>query len=167
VKPGPRPHSQKLRALVGDTRPYRRRKEPPAAIVPISTSLIPPPWLDDDALAQWRILEPLVRRMGLLAEVDSLVLAGACCAAVMMETAYADVRTRGQQVVGQKGNMVCNPSCASSGTLRCFSTAWAVTWASAPGREPVSAHRTTAVATARGGMSWSGCSARGLPPPPC
>jgi hypothetical protein len=31
--------------LVGDTRPYRRRKEPPAAIV------------DDDALAQWRILE--------------------------------------------------------------------------------------------------------------
>jgi P27 family predicted phage terminase small subunit len=78
--------------------------------VPISTSLIPPPWLDDDALAQWKILEPQVRRMGLLAEVDSLVLAGACCAAVMMETAYTDVRTRGQQVVGQKGNLVTNSS---------------------------------------------------------
>ena len=79
-KRGPKPTPTNLKLVRGETRPSRVNRNEPKA--PQHTAIVPPDYLDADALAVWERLAPSLHTRGVLTPWDLDLFASFCTAVV-------------------------------------------------------------------------------------
>lgn len=103
-KRGPKPAP----ANVVELKTGKELRDP--GVLPPDGSAKRPSWVKGAAKAEWDRLAPKLERMGVLASIDANAFGAYCCAVADYVEAREDVEKRGQLVVGQRGEMVRNPS---------------------------------------------------------
>jgi P27 family predicted phage terminase small subunit len=108
---GPRPSPTKLKILRGVTRTDRLNpKEPQIEPAPESFD-VPPPEMTRDkvAIAEWGRVVPILRRVGLVSELERGALIALCQQWSRYVAAQVDIRKKGPVLDGEHGPML-NPS---------------------------------------------------------
>lgn len=115
--------------LEGKASPSDKAKEPQ----PLPVTPTRPPFLSDEAVAEWDRVVPALERLGLITEVDGGALAAYCESWAVFVSAAIDIRERGVLIPGQRGRgeLVRNPSVQTmrdaASSMRAFATEFGLT----------------------------------------
>jgi P27 family predicted phage terminase small subunit len=101
----PTPTSLKILKGNPGRRPLNKDEPAPAP----RRSLAPPAWLQGDAVTEWRRLAPVLRRLGLLTEIDGGALAQYCALWARWREAERELAKTGMVIKGTKGFPILSP----------------------------------------------------------
>ena len=108
---GAKPKATVLKLVTGNPgrRPLNAHEAKPKAVVPD-----PPPMLDEDAMAEWRRVTPLLAEVGLISRLDRAVVAGYCMAFSRWMECERMLKTTGLIVKSPNGYPMYSPYLAAS-----------------------------------------------------
>jgi P27 family predicted phage terminase small subunit len=103
---GPKPTPTQLKILRGNPgrRPLNDQEPQPA-----TADVAPPDWLHGDAAAEWARLAPMLKRLGLLTEIDGRALASYCQTWARWREAETKIEEFGMVIKGRGGYPIISP----------------------------------------------------------